>query len=130
MKLSELLKLDVKTLTVVLTIFSTLWGLWLVFPGFSSFTASPAFRIMQEIADEVVWGLAMMFVGMSQVISLIVRQRWYSILSALLALFILSSIGIAIFLTGVKTPALVSFIVFDILATLILILRQMEFTHV
>lgn len=49
---------------------STLWGTWLLFPWWDTFSSSPSFVMMGKLAPEPVWGLALVIGGIGHYLAL------------------------------------------------------------
>lgn len=49
----------------------TLWGLWLLYPAWDTFSGSRAYETMSKIAHESVWGLGLLLVGLVHLLAIV-----------------------------------------------------------
>lgn len=70
-----LLETDVEGMELVSILASISWGLWVITPSWDAFGSSPTFSAMASIAPELYWGIAVLWLGVSQLIALLLDMR-------------------------------------------------------
>ncbi len=75
-----LLEIDVEGMELVSIIASISWGAWVINPAWDTFGSSPTFRIIASLAPEPVWGALVLWLGVSQLISLLLDMRRHRVI--------------------------------------------------
>lgn len=99
-----ILDTDTFSLETMLGIESFLWGLWLLLP-FDTFSASPVYSVMNQIAPEHVWGIGMIVLGIAQIMVLCTHNPKARYIFSTGALFVWLFTDVGFWLSGSPSAA-------------------------
>jgi hypothetical protein len=107
-----------KQLEFIPAIFCVLWGFWIGNPWWVAFNSSSAFRLMNKIAPEWLWGLSIFLVGLFQLIFLFTKNLKFRLFSSLLSCFSLISLSVIFAFGNYESTATINYIVLALCAWL------------
>lgn len=98
---------DFEPLEFWVSLFSCLWGFWLLNPYFDSFQVSTSFLAMGTLAPEWVWGFAIFLLGLLQIYVLISKYNLDRKRLAFLSMLIWCFISVGFFISNIQALACV-----------------------
>lgn len=64
------------------------WGLWIGCPFFNTFSSSDVFHMMEKLMPELVWGIIILIIGITQMAFIFSKYKTVRIVMSLVNMFI------------------------------------------
>ena len=82
-----------KQLEFIAALYAIVWGVWLLIPGWDSFSSSRVYLQMEKFAPEWIWGFTVGLIGLFQFIFLYTTKMHFRLVACALSMFAFASLG-------------------------------------